>query len=70
VAPANDPLDDPGEGMFVSPSRRRIAIAFGLLMLVLILVGLAWFAVTHTGTADAPGSLLGRSGAAVGSVLG
>lgn len=61
MASSHDPLDDPGEGMFISNARRRLAVGFGVLMLVVILLGLAWFAVTHTDTVEDPGSLLGGS---------
>lgn len=69
MTPADDPLDDPGEGLPASPGRRRFAIAAGILMLILILVALAWFAVTNTETNEDPGRLLGtedRRGAFLG----
>lgn len=52
-----DPLDEPGEGMPVNPGRRRLALAAGLLMLLLILGSLVWFAVTNTETSEGPPSL-------------
>lgn len=53
----DDPLDDPGEGMPVSPGRRRLALVVGILMLLLILATLAWFIATNTETADGPPSI-------------
>lgn len=54
--------------MFVSSARRRLAVGFGVLMLVVILLGLVWFAVTHTETVEDPGSLIGGSGEAAAPV--
>lgn len=61
MAPSDDPLDDPGEGMPASPARRRAAIAAGILMLLLILVTLVWFIAEN---ADAPDD---RGGGILGS---
>lgn len=62
MSPEDDPLDDPGEGMPASPTRRRLALAAGLLMLILILVSLLWFSLTNTETDEDPGRLLGGPG--------
>lgn len=61
MTPSDDPLDDPGEGMPASPARRRLAIAVGVAMLLLILGALVWFSVTNTETRDEQGPLLGST---------
>ena len=69
MTPANDPPKDPVEGLLASPARRRLAIVAGILMLILILGALAWFAVTNTETSDGRDRLIGRSDAR-GEALG
>ncbi len=50
------PIDDPDDEVLpASPGRRRAAMAIGCLFVVIVLVFLIWFGVTHSETFERPG---------------
>lgn len=59
MAPSDDPLDDPGDGLPASPTRRRFALVAGLVMILLILVALVWFVAENTSQPEERGGILG-----------
>ena len=55
----HDPLEDSGDGLPANPGRRRLAVGFGILMLIVIVGVLGWFVVTNTETDSEPPRIIG-----------